>query len=97
MHGAHGVRVAGPSLDIEAARIDATATRVRLRAKRIESVAETVISKAVNVYASVENLAQLLAGRLRTLVRGTCHFNARKTRIVSEKDTRIYGDKIHLG
>jgi len=97
LRGAHGVSVAGPSLDIDAERIDAKAKRVRLRTERLESVAKTVISKAANVYTSVENLAQLLAGRVRTLVKGSCQLHARKTRIVSEKDTRIYGEKIHLG
>jgi len=46
---------------------------MKMAARRIERVAETVIEKAKNIYQTVEELTQLQTGRMRTLVKGTCH------------------------
>jgi hypothetical protein len=69
----------------------------RLQVERLETVARTVIESARDVYRKAERLAQLTAGRVRTIVEGTFHLNARKTRMKAKKDFRVDGEKIHLG
>lgn len=78
-------------------RIEGAFERARLVAGRVESVARTVIEKAGNVYRSVENLAQLRAGRVRTLVEGSHVCRARKATLYAQEDVRVQADKIHLG
>ncbi|MBF0233544.1 MAG: DUF3540 domain-containing protein [Desulfamplus sp.] len=70
---------------------------IKLMAHRLETAVDTVMEKSINVYRTVENLAQVTAGRMRTLVQGTSHFKSRKAVFKAEKDFKIKGDKIHLG
>ena len=70
---------------------------IRLLAGRLETVARTVMSNAENVYQKVEKLAQLQAGRVRTLVRSSWHIKARDTILKAEKDYKVNAEKIHLG
>ena len=60
-------------------------------------MAESMIEKARNVYRTVEQLSQLKAGRVRTLVASTFFFRTRKAFIHSEEDYKIKAEKIHLG
>ena len=70
---------------------------VKLKIQRIESVVVTVIEKAKNVYRTVEELAQLHTGRMRTIVDATWHFKSKKTFMKAEDDFKIKGEKIYLG
>jgi len=70
---------------------------LRLTAARLETVVDSLVEKAKNVYRTVEQLSQLRAGRMRTLVRSTFHFKARRAFLKSEKDYKINAEKIHLG
>jgi len=63
----------------------------------LETRAATVISHAGNVYETVEELAQLQAGRQRTLIQGSCHLKARDAFMKAEKDFKVDGEQIHLG
>ena len=63
----------------------------------LESIAEQVIEKAKRTYRSVEEVAQLRAGRVRTLVKDTYHLKARKTLLRSSRDFKVKADQIHLG
>lgn len=74
-----------------------SAKKISLVAHRLETQADTVISKATNVYASVEELNQLQAGRTRTLVKGSCHLQVRDAFLNAEEDFKIDGKQIHLG
>jgi ribosomal protein L17 len=70
---------------------------VQLVAERVESVVEQVIEKAKRSYRSVEDVAQLCAGRVRILVTDTYHLKARKTLLRSSRDFKVKADQIHLG
>jgi hypothetical protein len=65
--------------------------------ERLETFAKTLIEKAKNVYRTVEELSQLKAGRLRTLVDSTFFFRSKRAFIKSEEDYKIKAEKIHLG
>lgn len=69
----------------------------KLIADRLETMAESVVEKARNVYRTVEQLSQLKAGRVRTLVASTFYFRSRKAFLHSEEDYKIKAEKIHLG
>lgn len=64
---------------------------------KLTTIAKSITEKAKNVYRSVEELTQLKAGRMRTLIRGTSHMKAKTTYMKAEKDFKINADKIHLG
>jgi hypothetical protein len=78
-------------------RIEGTFERASLVIGRLETVARTVVEKARNVYRTVEKLAQLKAGRVRTVVDGSHVVRARKTTVHADEDVRIQANKIHLG
>jgi len=60
-------------------------------------VANSITEKAKNVYRSVEQLTQLKAGRMRTLIEETIHTKSKKTFIKTEEDFKVKSNKIHLG
>ncbi|HOO39276.1 MAG TPA: DUF3540 domain-containing protein [Deltaproteobacteria bacterium] len=69
----------------------------KLIAERLETAAQTMIEKAQNLFQSVEELSQLKAGRMRTLVKKTFHFKSNKAFVKAEEDYKIRAEKIHLG
>jgi len=106
-----GVRLLGPLVETVAQRVEVRAQELRqtvqqlvthardvqLVAERVESVAEQVIEKTKQSYRSVEDVAQLCAGRIRILVQDTYHLKARKTLLRSSRDFKVKADQIHLG
>lgn len=74
-----------------------SAQKISFVAHRLETLADTVVSKAKNVYRTVEELTQLQTGRLRMLVKGSCHLKARDAFLKAEQDFKVDGDQIHLG
>ena len=74
-----------------------SAQKISFAARRLETVAETVVSKAKNVYRTVEELTQLQTGRLRMLIKGSCHLKARDAFLKAEQDFKVDGEQIHLG
>ena len=71
--------------------------QAKLKIDRLESAAATVIARAKNVFQTVEQLSQIKAGRMRTLVDKTFHFKSKKAFLKSEEDYKIKAEKIHLG
>jgi hypothetical protein len=69
----------------------------QLIAGKLTTIAKSITEKAINVYKTVEQLSQLRAGRMRTLVGSTFHLKAKKTYMKAEEDFKINADKIHLG
>ena len=65
--------------------------------ERLETRADTVISRARNVYQSVQELLQQQAGSLRTLVSGSAQLKAREVSQRAEEAYKIRAEKIHLG
>ncbi|MHB9028776.1 MAG: DUF3540 domain-containing protein [Candidatus Latescibacterota bacterium] len=70
---------------------------VRLVMDRLESVTGTAVQKMKNLYQTVEELAQVQAGRMRTLVAATWHMKSKKMFLKAEDDVKIKGEKIYLG
>jgi hypothetical protein len=56
-----------------------------------------VVSRARNVYQSVQELWQQQAGSLRTLVSGTAQLKAREVSHRAQDAYKIRAEKIHLG
>jgi hypothetical protein len=70
---------------------------VRFISDRCEAAFHTLTEKAKNVFRVVEQLAQIKAGRIRTLVDSTYFFKAKKAFVKSDEDYKIRAEKIHLG
>jgi hypothetical protein len=70
---------------------------VKLAVKRLETMAVTVVQKVKNLYQTVEELAQVQAGRMRTLIAATWHMKSKKMFLKAEEDVKIKGEKIYLG
>jgi len=70
---------------------------VKLIIDRMETVVQTVMSRAKNVYRTVEELCQLKTGRMRTLVKNTFHLKSKKSMLKTDEDFKVRAEKIHLG
>lgn len=78
-------------------RLSVALQRSRVVIDRMESISKTVIAKATNVYRTVEQLAQLRTGRMRTIVESTYHLKSRKAYLKAREDFNVDGEKINLG
>ena len=78
-------------------RLNVTVEQVKQVFERVETVATRIIERATDAYRQVENLSQLKAGRLRTLVKGACEIQGGRTSIKAESDVKIDGERINLG
>lgn len=106
-----GIELRGPALHVSVERgniqiAEAELTGSRFLAKfregkliidRFESAFQTLTEKAKNAFRTVEQLSQLRAARIRTLVESTYFFKARRAFIKSDEDYKIRAGKIHLG
>jgi Protein of unknown function (DUF3540) len=70
---------------------------IRVVAGKVERFANSVIERTKDVYATVDGVVQLKAGRLRTLLTGTYHFKAKRAYMKADEDFKINADRIHLG
>jgi hypothetical protein len=96
--------LAGESFKLEAGEAElnggelrSTFKRAVITLSRLESSAEVVVSRARNVYQSVQELLQQEAGTLRTLVAGSAQLKAREVAHRAEEAYKIRAEKIHLG
>ncbi len=95
---AGSVRIAARDrVDLRGALIDAVAGRLQLRAGEIEAGAERLVERVREAYREVEGLAQLHAGRLRTVVDDTIHTLGQRVLTRARGDHKIQGEKIHIG
>jgi uncharacterized protein DUF3540 len=74
-----------------------TATEIVTHAGRVEVEAGRIVERAGDIYCHVEGLAELQAGRARTLVEGAYQLVAKKTTVTSDEDTIIDGKRVLLG
>lgn len=74
-----------------------TMARATMQVDTLETRALSIITKARNIYQSVENLSQLKTGRLKTLIKSTYHLKSKNTVLKSEEDFKIKAEKINLG
>jgi uncharacterized protein DUF3540 len=77
--------------------VEIETSRFELRADRFETLVRTAVHKCADLYQSVRSLFDLRAGRIRTLVEGASVQRAEQTYIRSRRETKIDGEKIHLG
>ena len=63
----------------------------------METLARTVVEKTCNLYRNVEELLEIRAGRVRSLVNGTYQLKARDAVVRAERDIDLDGEKIRLG
>lgn len=78
-------------------RVVLRATEVVTEAGRVEVDAGRLVERAGDAYRRVEGLAELQAGRARTLVEGACQLVAQRTSVTSDEDTIIDGKRVLLG
>lgn len=93
-------RVAALKVDrgeVRARRWELVAELARQSVEVIETRATRVVTRAKNVYAVVEELAQTQAGRVRVVARDAVHTHARRVLLKADEDVKLRGEKIHLG
>ncbi|MBC3766671.1 DUF3540 domain-containing protein [Neptunicella marina] len=78
-------------------RLGVTIEKTKLLLGKINSTVGRIIEKAANVYRQVDNLHQIKAGRMRTVVDGTYHIKGQRLIEKADKEVRIDGEKINLG
>ncbi len=77
--------------------ISTTAERVATQVERYELTAKKLVEKTRDAFRTVLGLDQHEVGRQRTVVSDTMSVHARRTVIVSKKDTTIDGERVLLG
>lgn len=80
-----------------AKRADTYADEVRQHAERIEVRASEIVERAKDTYRTVENLAQVHAGRLRLVAESTLHTLAERMKLRAKGTVSVDGEKIYLG
>ena len=83
--------------DVSGDELRSTWSRATWTVERLELAARDMRTRAKTLVQTVEETLTTRAGRLREWVRGSRRSQAETTEIVSEKDVRIDGTKIHLG
>jgi hypothetical protein len=77
--------------------VQADIGKIKVKSRRAEFSTETLITRAKNVYQTIEELCQLCSGRLRMIVRGTWHSRSQNTHLQTREDFKVKADQIHLG
>jgi hypothetical protein len=78
-------------------RLSASIAQSKLFLGKLNTTVGRLIEKAKNAYRQVDNLNQVKAGRMRTLIKGSYHLKGESINQKADKDVRIDGDKINLG
>ncbi len=73
------------------------AERVRTRARTVEVEAESLVERVGTLTRWVRDLAQLRAGRLRSIVTGSWISRSGRADLRSKDTFKVDGDRIHLG
>lgn len=94
-----GVTIAAKqrTLTLEADELRLAATKACVEVEEWEVRAERIVERAVDVFRTVEGVAETHARRLRMVVERTLELTGRRTSIVSKEDTRIDGKRVLLG
>lgn len=78
-------------------RVTTAVEQVFVVAERLEQVASSVFQRAKRVMRHVEDLEQLTAGRVRTLVEGAYSVKGERASIQAKDEVKIDGERVHLG
>ncbi|WP_339137032.1 MAG: DUF3540 domain-containing protein [Candidatus Electrothrix sp. GW3-4] len=84
-------------LKITGQRVLTNLVQATLNISKIETKAKTLIHKAQDMYQSVECLSQLKTGRLKMLIKSTCHIKSKDTVLKAEEDFKVKAEEINLG
>ncbi|MFO0629681.1 MAG: DUF3540 domain-containing protein [Polyangiales bacterium] len=83
--------------EVHARRWELFAEIARQSAEVIETRATRVVTRAKDLFAQIEELAQTQAGRVRVVARDAVHTHARRVLLKADEDVKLRGEKIHLG
>ncbi|MFO0616721.1 MAG: DUF3540 domain-containing protein [Polyangiaceae bacterium] len=78
-------------------RFAAKLGEITIAGERIETRAERIFERARSVFRTADDLAQLKAGRARTVVQGSYALRSGHTTLESKQETKIDGAEILLG
>lgn len=78
-------------------RLQASYQAVHLISRMISTMARHVVERMKTYLRHTEDLDQLKAGQMTRQVEGLYNLQSRHTVMVSEKDTKIDGQRIHMG
>jgi hypothetical protein len=82
---------------VTAKHIATTAASIAQKVERYELRAMRIVETARDAFREVADLAQSRIGRVRMLVRDSYSLSAKRTALVSEKETSIDGRRVLLG
>lgn len=85
------------TLTLEGEELNFAATRARFEVEQWEVRASRIVERTIDVFRTVEGLAETHARRMRMLVERTLELSGHRTSIVSKEDTRIDGKRVLLG
>ena len=78
-------------------KLGATVERTKMLLGKVTTTAGRIIEKAKNVYRQVDNLNQIKAGRMKTVIKSSYHLKSERIVEKAEKEVSIDGEKINLG
>lgn len=82
---------------MDVARLDASIGEGKVTATRLETAADRIFEQARNVFRTVEDLHQVVAGRTREIVKHGMQIKAGHVAVDADDDVKIDGKSIHLG
>ena len=85
------------NLTAKGSNLNASFKQVSLISNIINTIAKQVIAKAQNYIRHTEDYDQIKAGKMARNVSGLYSMNTKYTVMVSKKDTKIDGERIHMG
>ncbi|MCA9575536.1 MAG: DUF3540 domain-containing protein [Myxococcales bacterium] len=111
LSSAGAVALEGDTLAMQGRHADVALDSVDVRAKRVlnridhlksvidlwETTAGRIVERARDALRETEGLTQTRAGRLRLIAQTSLHTLAERTVVVSRGDTKLKGNRIHLG
>jgi len=97
LRSARAIRIDARTIEMSGHELTVKTSAMHWVTNRLETWADTLVEKTRNAYRTVEELAQLRTGRLRTLVEQTYQLTSQRAFLKSREDFKIKSDKIHLG
>jgi hypothetical protein len=80
-----------------ASRLEVRVDHLRQRAEELETDATRIVETAKETYRTVEDLAQVQAGRLRLVAKTTFHALAERAKLKAKGIFAVDGERIYLG
>ncbi len=94
---ARAAEVALGSASLVATLVTTTAERIRQNSAEHTIDAKRLVQRAESILSAARDVIETRAGRARALIAGAFDLHSERTRLVSEKETSIDGDRVLLG